>query len=51
MDSPPSIKATIALAKLWGLEPQMLRHANSYEFTGQSENTTGYWNILFTPKK
>jgi AmmeMemoRadiSam system protein B len=49
MDSPPSIRTAIALAKLWNLKPQMLRHANSYEFTGESQNTTGYWNIVFTP--
>lgn len=51
MDSPASIKTAIALAKLWDLKPYMGRHANSYEFTGQSENTTGYWNVFFTSKK
>ncbi|MEJ0021270.1 MAG: AmmeMemoRadiSam system protein B [Candidatus Doudnabacteria bacterium] len=48
MDSPASIKTAIALAKLWNLKPRMLKHANSYDFTGQSENTTGYWDIVFT---
>lgn len=50
MDSPASVKTVIELAKLWHLKPQMLRHANSYEFTGQSENTTGYWDVIFTDK-
>jgi len=49
MDSPASVKTAIALAKLWKLKPQMLQHTNSYEYTGQADNTTGYWNILFTP--
>lgn len=51
MDSPASIKTAVELAKLWHLKPQMLRHANSYEFTGQSENTTGYWDVVFTDKE
>jgi AmmeMemoRadiSam system protein B len=51
MDSPASIKTAIFLAKLWNLKPNLSRHANSCEFTGQSENTTGYWNIFFTPVK
>jgi AmmeMemoRadiSam system protein B len=51
MDSPPSIQTAIALAKAWNLNPLMLRHANSFEFNGQSENTTGYWDILFSTAK
>jgi AmmeMemoRadiSam system protein B len=49
MDSPASIKTAIALAKLWSLKPYMLKHANSYDFTGQSVNTTGYWDVVFAP--
>lgn len=47
LDSPASIKTAIALAKLWNLKPYMLKHANSSDFTGQSVNTTGYWDIVF----
>ncbi|MBX4204942.1 MAG: AmmeMemoRadiSam system protein B [Candidatus Doudnabacteria bacterium] len=48
MDSPASIRTAIALAKMWGLKPVMLEHLNSFDVTAHPENTTGYWNIIFT---
>lgn len=46
-DSPPAIKLTLLLAKKLGLKPEILGRANSADFTGQTENTTGYLNVIF----
>lgn len=52
VDSPACIKLAISLAKKIGSDkPLILGRANSYDFTGQSENTTGYMNILFIDHK
>lgn len=51
VDSPPAIKLAILLAKKLGVtNPQILGRANSFDFTGIPENTTGYLNVLFTDK-
>jgi AmmeMemoRadiSam system protein B len=47
MDSPQSINLGIGLAKELGLSrANVLGRANSYNFTGSAENTTGYLNVL-----
>jgi MEMO1 family protein len=49
MDSPQSIKLAIAFAKAVGeTKPHLLKHLNSRDIIGLPENTTGYWNIVFT---
>lgn len=48
VDSPPIMKLAILLAKKFGAsEPKILKRANSFDFTGDSENTTGYINAIF----
>lgn len=47
IDSPPSIKLIMMLANWHSLKPEIFGHANSYEFTGQSKNTTSYINAVF----
>lgn len=47
MDSPASLKFTIFYAEKLKAAPQWLLHANSYEFTGKADNTTGYFNVIF----
>ena len=46
-DSPPSLKLILSLAKRVGAEPQIIGSANSYEFGGRYNNTTGYINSIF----
>lgn len=49
VDSPASIKVAIALARKLGFsKPIILDRANSYDFTGEKDNTTGYFNVIFT---
>ncbi len=47
LDSPVSMKLLLDMAREKKLNPKITRNANSYEFTGQPENTTSYMNILF----
>jgi len=52
VDSPASVKLAILLAKkIDSQDPIILKRANSYDFTGQSENTTGYMNAIFVDYK
>lgn len=47
-DSPGSIRFAIMLAQMLSdTQPLILDHTNSYQFTNQKENTTGYINALF----
>ena len=51
VDSPPAIKLAILLAQKLGVtKPKILGRANSFDFTGIPENTTGYLNVLFADK-
>jgi hypothetical protein len=48
VDSPAAIKLALNLAKKLGAkETLILDKANSYDFSGQTENTTGYLNVIF----
>lgn len=52
VDSPASVKLAVLLAKKLNFEQAtILGRANSYDFTGQAENTTGYINAFFTENK
>lgn len=51
VDSPPAVKLTFYLAQNLGLsEPVILGRANSSEYTSQTDNTTGYINVVFTKR-
>lgn len=48
LDSPAAVRLAIGLAKAWDeTHPYIFRRANSYEFTGNPENTTGYLDVVF----
>lgn len=47
MDSPSSVSLMLRLAKKHQFRPRIERQANSMEFTGQTENTTSYMNVVF----
>lgn len=48
VDSPASMKLAILLAKKIGSDKAViLKRANSFDFTEQTENTTGYINTVF----
>lgn len=48
VDSPASVKLAILLAKKTGSNDVIIiGRSNSYNFTGQPENTTGYINVIF----
>lgn len=50
VDSPPAVKLIIRLAKEWAMpEPLILEQANSFDFTRNPRQTTGYINALFGP--
>lgn len=51
LDSPPSMKLAINLARRRKLISNIIRRANSYEFTGLPENTTSYMNVVFVRKQ
>ncbi len=47
-DSPPSVKLLVETAKKSGfLQPRVFERANSADFTGNRDNTTGYLNVVF----
>lgn len=47
-DSPASLQALLQYAKtIEDAKPIILDHKNSYDFTGQAENTTSYFNVIF----
>lgn len=49
VDSPAALKIAIILAKkLYSSRPIIIDKANSYDFTGEKDNTTGYFNVIFT---
>jgi len=50
VDSPPSLKLLIGLAKKQNLKPIFQKYANSYNFNGNADYTTGYLNFLFEGK-
>ncbi len=47
LDSPATLRFAAAYAKRLGASAGILGHANSYDFTGQQDNTTSYFNVLF----
>lgn len=47
IDSPPSLRIGVELAKSVKATPRIIGYTNSYEFTGQYGNTTSYFNVLF----
>lgn len=48
VDSPPSVKTAVLFAKNIGaLKPFITGSANSYDFTSNPDNTTGYINAIF----
>lgn len=48
VDSPASLKVAIILAEKQGItKATILDRANSYDFTGEKDNTTGYFNVIF----
>ncbi|MDD5342587.1 MAG: AmmeMemoRadiSam system protein B [Patescibacteria group bacterium] len=47
-DSPPTVSLLVGLAKVLGsAKADIFQRANSFDFNGQKENTTGYRNIFF----
>jgi len=49
VDSPPIMKLAILLAKKFGTtKPEILKRANSFDFTGDPEDTTGYIDAIFS---
>lgn len=46
-DSPPAVNLVVLLAHTFNAHPVILGRANSYEFTGRYDNTTGYINAVF----
>lgn len=46
-DSPPAVNLVVLLAHTFNAHPIILGRANSYEFTGRYDNTTGYINAVF----
>lgn len=52
VDSPSVVKLAILLSQKFNLEDvAILGRANSFDFTGRFENTTGYINAIFTDRK
>lgn len=52
VDSPASVKLAILLAEKLGFKKALISgRANSYDFTGQTENTTGYINAFFVKRE
>lgn len=47
LDSPPTLRLVIGLAKRWNLRPKILEQKNLYDLNGQADNTTGYINAVF----
>lgn len=47
VDSPPSLRIAVELARSVKASPKIFGYTNSYEFTGQFGNTTSYFNVLF----
>ena len=48
IDSVATLRLVIAIAKLWHLSPTIIDEKNLFDITGQSDNTTGYINAVFT---
>lgn len=48
LDSPASLRFVSGFAKKLNARPSFLSHANSFEFTGIPDNTTGYFNVIFS---
>ncbi|MFA5106725.1 MAG: AmmeMemoRadiSam system protein B [Patescibacteria group bacterium] len=52
VDSPPTVKLLYLLNQRLGNKPPVIfDHANTFDFTGAAENTTGYRNIMFFNSK
>ncbi len=47
MDSPASLRMATSYALLQSATPELINHANSFDFTGNPDNTTGYFNVIF----
>ena len=47
VDSPATLRLILELSKKEKLKPVILEHKNSFDFTGQPENTTSYFSVLF----
>lgn len=47
MDSPSSLRFVVGFAKLHGGSLGFFDHTNSFNLTGQAENTTSYFNAVF----
>lgn len=47
VDSPPSLRVGVELARLNEAKPRIFGYTNSYEYTGHHANTTSYFNVLF----
>ena len=48
VDSPASLAFTLAFVQAQKAQLGYLDHANSYDFTGIPDNTTGYFNVIYT---
>ncbi len=51
IDSPPAIKLILNYAEDNNFMPIILKRINSFAYTGQTENTTGYMSVFFKQKK
>lgn len=51
VDSPAAIKFVTEFTKARKAKLEVLQHANSFEFTGSVDNTTGYFNAIYTLAK
>jgi len=51
VDSPATVSLIVGIARYFNADPVILGRANSCEFNGKCENTTGYINVLFNSEK
>lgn len=52
VDSPAAVRLAMLMANKFGeAKSEIIGQANSFDFTGDSENTTGYINAIFIGKK
>ncbi len=47
VDSPASLRFVLSYASAFEADFKWIKHANSYDFTGNPDNTTGYFNVIF----
>ncbi|MBL8030568.1 MAG: AmmeMemoRadiSam system protein B [Candidatus Doudnabacteria bacterium] len=48
LDSPASLRFVLAWGGFQKAQATIVSHANSYDFSGIPDNTTGYFNVIYT---